>query len=374
MLTGRRMVLAADYRVGTTGAGLANGFRADGWAVHEIDWRAFFTETASIAGRLVGRAIRPLMIKAYNEAILTAIEQVKPRAFVTVKGMYIRSDTLQRLAQMGIATVNYYPDFHFDYPGFDPATLILYSLVVTAKSFQVGFLGQLVGAPPVTFVHHGYCEHVHFPRTSTVHEQDYLADVCYVGNYSPSKEGWLRAIVCRVPGIRFRIIGWRWEHARDVALKRSAIGHGLWGDFYACAVQHSRINIAVHGDRREPEGWQDLVSTRTFEIPACKGFMLHVDNSEVRELFEAGQEIDIFASEDELIEKIDYYLGMPELRREMIERAYRRCVPAYSYNARAATISSKIAALLDRCATERTKAIDTDRTTYAPASTSKTLS
>ena len=32
--------------------------------------------------------------------------------------------------------------------------------------------------------------------------------------------------------------------------------------------------------------WKDLVSTRTFEIPACKGFMLHVDNSEVREFFE----------------------------------------------------------------------------------------
>jgi spore maturation protein CgeB len=73
--------------------------------------------------------------------------------------------------------------------------------------------------------------------------------------------------------------------------------------------------------------------------------MLHIDNHEVRELFEPGREIDVFASEDELIEKITHYLGRPELRREMIERAYARCVPAYGYNARAVLISRVIASL-----------------------------
>jgi spore maturation protein CgeB len=345
MLAGRRMVLVTENWFGSSGRGLACGFRANGWAVHEIENSTFFTRAGTTAGRLVVRLMRPLMIKAYNDAILTAVEQLRPQALVITKGTYINPGTLERIARMRVAAVNYYPDFHFDHSGFNLATLPLYALVVTTKSFQVRFLQQLVGAERVVFLHHGYSDLVHFPRFTSVDEAGCLADVTYVGNYALNKEQWLRSIVRRLPGIRLRVVGSRWEHARDDALKRCAIGHGLLGDFYARAVQQSRINIAVHGERSKREGWQDLVSTRTFEIPACKGFMLHIDNHEVRELFEPGREIDVFASEDELIEKITHYLGRPELRREMIERAYARCVPAYGYNARAVLISRVIASL-----------------------------
>jgi spore maturation protein CgeB len=81
--------------------------------------------------------------------------------------------------------------------------------------------------------------------------------------------------------------------------------------------------------------WEDLVSTRTFEIPAAKCFMLHIDNEEVRDLFNPGSEIDVFSSGEQLSNQIDFYLARPDLRAKLIERAYRRCVPAYSYDARA---------------------------------------
>ena len=67
--------------------------------------------------------------------------------------------------------------------------------------------------------------------------------------------------------------------------------------------------------------------------------MLHIDNAEVRSLFTPGEEIDVFATPDDLCEKIRYYLARPDERRAMIERAYARCVPAYSYDARAKAIT-----------------------------------
>jgi spore maturation protein CgeB len=340
------MVMSTEFRLGSTGQGLANGFRADGWAVHEIDSRLLLPSIGTIPGRLASRLLQPWMVKAYNDAILTAVERLRPQAFVTVKGLYINSATLNELARMGIPAVNYYPDNHFDYPGFELATLSSYAVIATTKSFQVQFLQQLVGTRRVVFVHHGYCDLVQRPYLLQVKEDDHLADVTYVGNYTANKERWLRLIARRLPNIRLRIVGYAWERARDDVLRRCAMRHGLEGDFYARALQHSRVNVAVHGERNGREGWQDLVSTRTFEIPACKGFMLHVDNAEIRELFEPEHEIDVFASEDELIEKIVYYLARPDLRRQMIERAYARCVPAYGYNARAAVISRRIDALL----------------------------
>jgi spore maturation protein CgeB len=117
------------------------------------------------------------------------------------------------------------------------------------------------------------------------------------------------------------------------------------GDSYARILQRARINIGIHSGPSGPFGWQDLVSTRTFEIPACKGFMLHIDNEGVRTLFEPGVEIDVFSTPDNLCEKIDYYLVRGLLRREMIERAYERCVPAYSYDMRAAAIADTLGVL-----------------------------
>ena len=70
--------------------------------------------------------------------------------------------------------------------------------------------------------------------------------------------------------------------------------------------------------------------------------MLHVDNHEVRQLFTPGEEIDVFRDAEELCEKIDYYLAHDEVRREMVEKAYKRCVPAYSYDERARVIADRL--------------------------------
>ena len=37
--------------------------------------------------------------------------------------------------------------------------------------------------------------------------------------------------------------------------------------------------------------------------------------------------------------KIDFYLANDKLREEMVEKAYQRCVPAYSYDERAKVIA-----------------------------------
>ena len=111
-------------------------------------------------------------------------------------------------------------------------------------------------------------------------------------------------------------------------------------------VQRSRINVAVNGRPSDPRGWFDCVSTRTFEIPACKGFMLHEDNEEVRGLYEAEREIGVFEGAEQLCEKVEFYLERPAVRAEILERGHLRAVPSYSYYERAREIAA-IAANLD---------------------------
>jgi len=341
------MVMAGEFAYGTTGAGLAHGFRREGWAVHEVELRQFFPRLGERWARAVLRPMRRLLTESYNAAVLEAVRQTQPQLFMSLKGSGLTPDMLDELGRRGVARAIVYPDYHFEYPDVDPATLERFDLFVTTKSFQVEALRARLGPHRVAFVHHGYCDLTHVPSPAEASPGAPLADVLYVGNYAAEKERWLAAIARRLPQVRLRIVGFRWQVARDPVLAPCVQGHGLVGDLYTRAVQSAGVNIAVHGDRKEPEGWQDLVSTRTFEIPACKGFMLHVDNAEVRGLFDAGREIDVFAGETELIDKICYYLARPELRRAMAERAHARCVPAYGYAARAAEITRAITRGLD---------------------------
>jgi spore maturation protein CgeB len=336
MSNNRRIVFASEFWFGATTEGLAHGLRKIGWDICYIDDQHYFLKARSLALRLVSRATERLSIASYNTDVLNAVETLKPRVFLTVKGSFLTPETLEHIRRLGFMTVNYYPDFHFNYRVLDQATLPLYDRFYTTKSFQLPFLREKLGTERVEFLHHGYSSHVHFPRLKQVVETDYVADCGYVGTYSPYKARWLEAIVRKLPALKLAIVGNNWkEPTKNTPLERYFVGHYLLGDAYSRFLQTVRINLAFHSGPSGSNGWQDLVSTRTFEIPACMGFMLHIDNEEVRDLFEPGKEIDVFGSEEELCEKIAHYLAHPKLRSDMIERAYARAVPAYSYDARA---------------------------------------
>ena len=341
-----RILVAAELWFGATGAGLTQGFRGLGWDVVEVDPREHFIMGRSRSLRIASRLLKSQCSHSYNQSIRNAAETFRPAAFVAVKGNYIDVETLRLLRSLGVVTAIYYPDFHFDHPGLDQRSFAEYDLFFTTKSFQLDYLRERLGEDRVQLVHHGYAPLVHRPRKERMEEADYIADVLYVGNYSPYKQAWLAGISRALPDIRLMIVGNGWSGpAARFAPNATVVGHHVLGDSFARLLQSARINIAVHFGPTGPNEWEDLVSIRTFEIPACKSLMLHVDNPEVRSLFDVGTEIDVFSTPEELAGKIRYYLDNPDRRAAMIEAAYRRCVPHYSYDMRAKEILAGIDAL-----------------------------
>jgi spore maturation protein CgeB len=81
-----------------------------------------------------------------------------------------------------------------------------------------------------------------------------------------------------------------------------------------------------------------LTTSRTFEIPACGGFMLHERTDEVLNFFEEGAEIACFSDEVELVDKVRYYLTHESEREKMRRAAHERCVCHYSVDGLAAFI------------------------------------
>lgn len=343
MINNRRIVAASNFWRGSAADGVTHGLRKLGWDICNVEMQSHFLQSRSIALRLVSRALWRASISSYNNAVLYAVETLRPRAFFTLKGSYLKPDTLRAIQHMGVMTLLYYTDFHFNHPDVDEETFGLYDRIFTNNSFQIPYLEEKLGPERVALLHFGYSVDMHYPRVDQITEKDYVADCGYVGNCTPYKLRWLEAVARKLPKLKLAIIGNGWrEPAKGTLLEASVAGHQLVGDSYSRFIQQVRINLAFHMGPFGRNNWQDLISMRTFEIPACKGFMLHIDNDEVRGLFKPGAEIDVFVTAEELCDKITYYLARPELRREMIERAYVRCVPAYSYDTRARVIADSI--------------------------------
>lgn len=341
MTAARTMVFAGDFGAASTERGLANGFRALGWIVHEVPVPNT-GRPRTILQRAAGRALRASFETAYRADILEACRVVKPDVFLTVKGISLSRELIDEINRLDIATAMYFPDYYFQQRGVSEDSFRIYRYFVTTKSFQLEYLSSVCGEENLHYVPHGYVGHVHTPLTSPMSEERYERDVLYIGNHSEFKQSWMRRLIQAAPDLDLTICGARWQD------KESAVwGNHVrtspprYGVAYSRMVQWARINIALHMGPSK-SGWADLVSTRTFEIPACGGFMLHVDNDEVREFFAPGVEIDVFSSVEELRDKIAFYLARPDLRAKMIARAFERCVPAYSYDARARTIDSII--------------------------------
>jgi len=336
------MVFAGEFWEGCTCQGLADGFERAGWAVQRVDlWRFFSDPAGDLALRVINRLVSERQRRNYCQAVLTAIQLCEPDVFFTVKGSYIDCGTLNEIRSRGVKLVMFYPDFHFAHAGTDLETIKLYDIMFTSKSFQLEFLRRALPERRVAFVHHGYCPSVHRPAAGPIRESDYEYDIMYIGNHSPRKFDWMLGLRQRQPARRFGIVGNRWRHhVHDTVLEPCLAADEALGFAYARFMRKARINIAIHAGRVPGSGdWEDLVSTRTFEIPAAKCFMLHVDNDEVRDLFEPDSEIGVFSSGEQLSDQIDFYLAHPEQRARMIEQAYRRCVPSYSYDARAQQIT-----------------------------------
>lgn len=341
-----RTVMAAPFAIGTTGPGIARGLRDAGWDVVEVDMRHHLPAGPG-GSRIARRLARPSRARSYNRDILSSVRLSGADLFLTVKGSLISAASLKELAAKGLPRINYYPDYRLNQSDFNLELANHYDLFVTTKSFQLDLLARQLGEERVAFVHHGYSPLVHRRREPGLREEDYVWDIAYVGSASSAKLDWLDAVARAFPDKAIAIAGPGWQRlAAGTAAERFVINQTVIGDVYARLIERSRISLAVHFGIDPAFGWEDLVSTRTFEIPACGGFMLHIDNAELRTLYDVPAEIDAFTSTTELCDKIAYYLARPDLRRAMIERAHARCVPAYSYSARGLEVANLVRARL----------------------------
>jgi spore maturation protein CgeB len=209
-----------------------------------------------------------------------------------------------------------------------------YDCVFYTKKFWSENPPDGLGKRPLVFLPHGYDADVH--RVLELDARDvseFTHDVTVIASHTAYKEQVLQGLVQLMRSLDMHIYGDRWVDPRRAPdLKGHIRGMTLTGSSYAKAIRAARINLAITSWTGRIE--VDETTTRTFEIPACGGFMIHERTPELLELYEEGREVVAFGSVEELASKIEYYLAHPAERDAIALAGHTRCVPEYSYDQR----------------------------------------
>jgi spore maturation protein CgeB len=278
-----------------------------------LDEADFIKSSRSLAERIADRvAGRPLSgYQQLNRALVENAATFSPDMILIGKGRWFTPAALEAAKKVSGATlVNWATDDPFN-PADSSRELVksipLYDLYVCTKKDIMNDVRR-AGCANLAYVRFGYKPEVHFPEAPATDEERgrFACDVMFVGGCDAHRIAYFEALVCAMPDVKLRLYGGYWERAR--ALRPYARGFAVARD-YRLAVGGAKItvNLVRRANR-------DDHVMRTFEIPACGGFMLTERSSTHEELFQEDHEAAFFGSTDELIAKVRSYLPRDEER------------------------------------------------------------
>jgi spore maturation protein CgeB len=202
-----------------------------------------------------------------------------------------------------------------------------YDVVFTTK--QNNILNQeleKLGARRVAFVTQAFDPYQHYPQKLTPNDKlAYGAAAGFIGNFEAERAQSISRLA--EAGVKVRVWGNGWHQRRPEKAQIEGVPmfNSSRGLFYSKAICATDVNLGFlrHQNR-------DTHTSRTFEIPACGGFLLAERSKEHESLFVPDKEAAFFSSDEELIEKAIFYLRNPTIRLKIAKAGYERCLNNYT--------------------------------------------
>jgi spore maturation protein CgeB len=298
---------------------------------------------SALVRKVVHRAQMGPWVVRLNRDILAAAARERPDVFWADKLLGLWPETLDRLREMGVATVSYMIDNAFG-PRRDPGWRLYmkdiphFDLHVVQRDKNIADYRER-GARDVIKIQTAYEPTIHFPVDRPWSDRDRDRGVSFIGTSYDERPAFLTRL-WRECGFPVVISGDRmWKERLDVeAAKALYTGSELYGREYREAIWRSKINLSfiTHSN-------QDEFVHKSFEIAACGGFLLAERSAGHEARFVEGEEAVFFTGFEECAAKIRQYLP-DEAVRERIARAGReRAVrDGYSNDAQVAKIVERL--------------------------------
>ncbi|MEF2229552.1 MAG: glycosyltransferase [Pseudodesulfovibrio sp.] len=270
-------------------------------------------------------------LNVVSQSILAKVETFEPDLVLALAQAPLNHQALKRLRRDGVVTAMWFvEDFRlFTYwKAFAP----FYDVFAVIQ--KEPFIGELaaIDQPNALYLPMAALPDFHAPQVlSPMERRKFGSDVSFMGAGYPNRRIAFRELV----GRDFKIWGTEWEgdHALTPLVQRN--GARVSSEDCVKIFNATTINLNLHSSVQADElvTGGDFINPRTFELASCGAFQL-VDRRSLMDDAFAEDELATFASMDELIEKIDYFLAHPEERETFSQKARKRVLRDHTYQAR----------------------------------------
>jgi len=258
------------------------------------------------------RLLENLAKKNYNVLFIFKGNRVYPKTLKKIKHLHPNIKIIAWLGDNMTKWHNKSLFFHFG--------VKFYDIIFTVNIPDYKNIEKMYKKPTFYFDKRADKE-MHIPLTS---RDKFKYDVLFIGTYEKDRFKTLSHLAEN--GIQIDIFGNNWHRCGKKIHPNLKIHYKeLRGIDYVLAISNSKITL---GFLRKINN--DTQTSRTFEIPACGGFMLMERTDEHIRLFTEGKEAEYFTSDRELLEKLKFYLEN-DVKREIIAKNGRIKVEQAGY-------------------------------------------
>lgn len=279
-----------------------------------------------------------LLVLNDQKRLLNFIKQNNITHVVIFKGSYLLPNTIEEIKSNGIVIANFNPDNPFNTVRsssnfiiregiknynyyFSWSKKICKTINQSNKTDKAIYLPFAVDKSLIDF-------------QPDFNSPDYTYQLAFGANADKERINQIQDLLKTDASLREHlfVFGSGWNNLKNVRSKE------IKGKDYFKTIAQSKINLNFL--RSQNKGAHNL---RTFEIPACGGFMLHEYSEEAMEFFKADIHAVYFKTTEECIDKIYYYLQHNDERIKIAQAGYVQAMKfENSYEARVEEILSYI--------------------------------
>lgn len=290
-----------------------------------------------------------------NEKLIRTVEETKPDLlFCYLLSEEIKKETISHIThKTKTKTFNWFADDHWRVPVFSRYWAPLFTLVSTTDAQAIDVY-KSYGITNVIKSQWGANPYLYFPQDEKLNPGD--LDVTFVGQNYGKRGGYLE--ILKEAGILAKGFGSGWEAGRlnhqqmlevfsyskinlnfsetyfsGTKEKLKSIVKLFFGkelNHYKFVGHHFFDNLrSMRGTHKKP------IKGRVFEVPATAGFLLTgKSDDDISEYYVPGKEIVIFENEQDLTDKVKYYLSHEQERYAIAKAGYLRTVKDHTYQKR----------------------------------------